>query len=364
MRRFFSRIPFLGFLAILIFALGSANCSSDDTPPTQQLKAFCAFVLGQGPDLDTEWLGGSNGLLLKSTDKGENWIQIDPGFNYAISDLDFNLSGQYGYAVGPDGMYAQSNDFGANWTSQMLGTTINPDLHDLTWAPGNDQLGWIVGDGGSIYFTNDQGANWGLQDSKSTENLYGICFSDQNFGFAVGDNGTILGTNDGGQNWDIKNSGIGLSLRYCLRDPFSNNLGLVAGFGGTILETDDNGDTWNAQNTGITNDLYSLAIKPDFSGKILAAGDGIIIRTEDFGNTWTTVFDEFDAAITLFLKRVLYALDGNAYAVGRTGLGDGFDFGMVPNLLPTDEEALSDGLTVESNDDGVNWLQVQIKVQF
>jgi len=312
-------------------------------------------------DPDTAWLGGSAGLLLKTTDQGENFFRVDPGFSYGIHDLSFSPDGQYGYAVGPDGMYADSNDFGVTWNTRMLGANLNPDLNSLTWAPMNDLVGWIAGNEGSIYYTADRGVTWDLQDSKTSFNLYGICAFDDQIAWAVGDNGTIVRTDNAGQDWNLQDSGIGLSLRYCFND---NNFGLTVGFGGTVLQTADSGNQWDKIDSGITNDLYSLSFKPDLGGKVLAVGDGIIIRSEDFGNTWTNVFDEADAAITLFLKRVLYLLDGNAFAVGRTDLGAGFDFGTVPDLLPPGEAASSDGLTVESDDDGVNWLQVQLKVQF
>ena len=93
----------------------------------------------------------------------------------------------------------------------------------------------------------------------------------------------------------------------------------------------------------------------------------MIIRSDNFGfgNSWQVAFDEAQAGIDLFLKKLAYALsDGNAYAVGRTDLGQGFNFESIPGLVPADEQPLSDGLSLESEDDGQTWVRVQLKVSF
>ncbi len=353
-------------LTIALFCLGlMAGCGGDFdpiNPPSQQLKAFCGLVWGQGGVPEKVWLGGSDGLLLKSENDGNDFIRVDSGFDYGINDLSFSPDGTYGYAVGNMGMYARSNDGGNAWSVQMLGGDFAPNLHAVTWAPSNDQLGWIVGDSGSIYFTNDQGIHWDLQNSNTDENLHGVCFFDDFQGWAVGDNGTIVGTNDGGQNWQPRDSGVSLGLRYCFND---GNFGLVAGLGGTLLRTNDFGQNWEPRDTGVNNDLHVLTVNPNKSGTVMAGGDGIILRSPDFGTNWAVAFDEFEAQFELFIKKMVYVLaGGQILATGRTDLGQGFDFESVPGLLPSDQVPSSDGLLLKSDDDGDNWFQVQIRVQF
>lgn len=360
--RYFQKSIFISFLISFGILAGCGIGFNSDNPPTEQLKAFCGLVWGQGGNPDLVWLGGSNGLLLKSENSGVDFRSVNSGIDYGINDLTFSPDGTYGYAVGDVGLYARSADGGNTWEMQMLGTDFNPNLHQVTWAPNNDQVGWIVGDLGAIYYTNDQGINWNLQDSGTTENLHGICFFDEFQGWAVGDNGTIVGTNDGGQNWQPQDSGINLGLRYCFND---GNFGLAAGLGGTILRTNDFGQNWQPLNTGVTNDLHVVTINPQKNGTVVAGGDGVILRSPDFGDNWVTVLDEIQAQIDLFIKKMVYVLGGGQIlATGYTGLGQGFDFETVPDLLPENVVPTSNGLLMRSDDDGENYFQVGIKVQF
>ena len=55
-------------------------------------------------------------------------------------------------------------------------------------------VGWV----GTILRTDDGGATWVTQASGTTENLWGVSFTDANTGTAVGGDGTILRTTTGG----------------------------------------------------------------------------------------------------------------------------------------------------------------------
>ena len=69
----------------------------------------------------------------------------------------------------------------------------------------SSEIGWTVGAGGTIIKTTDGGDNWIQQASGTTNNLYGLCFTDINNDTAVGDDGTILRTKDSGTNMNFTN---------------------------------------------------------------------------------------------------------------------------------------------------------------
>jgi len=58
--------------------------------------------------------------------------------------------------------------------------------------------GWAVGYSGTIIHTTNAGANWTAQVSNTTQNLWGVDFSDTLNGWAVGWNGAIVHTANGG----------------------------------------------------------------------------------------------------------------------------------------------------------------------
>lgn len=343
-------------LTTLIFS----HCATEDgIPPSQQLKAFCASLLNIGGDPNQQLIGGSDGLLLGSDNGGADYFRVELPFSYAIKDAGASPDGQYIYTVGENGSYATSADFGNNWTSQML--IPDGSLNSLAWSPLSPNIGYIAGSNGSIFKTDDHGATWNSQNSGVGLNLNGICFSDDDNGWAVGDGGTILKTTDGGINWQAKSSGTNLTLRACYR--YDLTLGFAVGDGGTILSTLDQGETWSFEDSMTNLDLWDIKGKLP-NGTTIAVGDGVILRQDGFFNPWVEAWNEFEAGVDLFFKKLAFGADQRVQAVGYTGLGQGFDFLGVPGLIPPDQEPSSDGLVAESDDDGANWFQVKLKVQF
>lgn len=363
MRFILSRRIIITLCILVLTPIAFSNCTVDGEGPIERLAAFCAGAANVGGDPNIKYIAGSEGLMLRTTDGGTSYSQVSLPFSYAIKDMGFSPDGVYGYAVGEDSSYARSADGGDTWTSSMLGLGTGSSLNGLTWAPLDPMIGWIVGDGGVIYNTTDRGVTWNLQTSGTTQNLYGICVGQDDLNlFAVGDNGTILKTINGGTDWEAKTSGTGLTLRACYRP--DNLFGYSVGFSGTILKTEDTGETWNPADTGgATIDFYDVIGRP-FSNFGIAAGTGGIYRSSDFGNTWGSVYDEVDAEILLFLKRLFLGPDLEVVAVGRTTLGAGFDFNTVPDLYPSGTQASTDGLTLGSDDDGLNWIKLSLQVQF
>ena len=99
-----------------------------------------------------------------------------------------------------------------------------------------------MGDSGTILRTTNGGASWTRQSSSTTNDLYGISFTDANTGTAVGYGGTILRTTNGGASWTRQSSGT-MNWLYdvCFTDA---NTGTVVGACGTILRTTNAGVTF------------------------------------------------------------------------------------------------------------------------
>lgn len=61
----------------------------------------------------------------------------------------------------------------------------------------------------------------------TTQNLWDVCFIDENIGVAVGDSGTILRSSDGGLNWDQVFDADSIQLRKVKF--FNNQYGIAIG---------------------------------------------------------------------------------------------------------------------------------------
>lgn len=65
---------------------------------------------------------------------------------------------------------------------------------------------------------------------------------------------------------------------------------IAVGDYGTIMHSTDGGNNWNVDSTNFINDLYKIVF-PSSSIGFISASDGLILKSVDSGNTWTTSLD-------------------------------------------------------------------------
>lgn len=106
--------------------------------------------------------------------------------------------------------------------------------------------------------------------------------------FSVGEHGRILYSPDHGRHWRSVQSPSTISLT-CLYFVDANN-GYAAGYDGLILKTQDGGKTWSISRRSNPQDpaMFALWFKNNMIG--LAAGaDSTVLRTEDGGKNWNKI---------------------------------------------------------------------------
>jgi len=139
-----------------------------------------------------------SGCIIRTTDGGEHWRQVAghgdgmPLRGICFSDLD------HGWIVG--GLFGacamRTTDGGRDWPT----TAVNPPgssagawnkvLRSVTFS---DRLhGWAVGDDGTVAATSNGGKAWHVQNSGTTQDLYGAWCVDKGHAWVVGKRGTIL----------------------------------------------------------------------------------------------------------------------------------------------------------------------------
>jgi len=138
-----------------------------------------------------------------------------------------------GTVVGNSGLILRTSDGGQNWTPQTSGTTNQ--LRAVSFTDAN--TGTVVGDQGTILRTTDGGQSWVSQASGVSDVLLGVSFTDANTGTAVGVLGVILRTTDGGQNWIREASGTNQDL-YGVSFAEANTGTAVGGYGAILRTTE------------------------------------------------------------------------------------------------------------------------------
>lgn len=171
--------------------------------------------------------GGSNiGIAV-----GGQIVKIQNGIATAVTD---RLMGEFlygvsmptittAYAVGTSGMIMKSSDAGDNWTQQISGTAET--LLDVFFS---DHLtGTAVGMNGIILRTTNGGNDWTMQESGVYADLTSVSFAGDLIGVVAAGN-TLLKTKDGGASWVSEANLLTSVVDVVLIDPL--NLVAVGGF--------------------------------------------------------------------------------------------------------------------------------------
>jgi photosystem II stability/assembly factor-like uncharacterized protein len=236
------------------------------------------------------------------------WYQQNSGTDKNLSAVQF-IDANNGFVVGDSGIILRTTDAGNNWEIQPSETDL--PLNDIFFLDENN--GWIAGGyvntGGGFWAygiilrTTDGGTTWSKQLEDSLDRHSGIFFKDSLNGWCVAYR--ILKTTDGGVNWSEV---IGLSWEVW-NDVYFKNLdtGIIVGvrFGegrgsaAYTIETTDGGLNWYGGDlpVGFPAGEGGLGgVCSSDSASVFAVGGiqtfpgnvsyGIIAKTTDWGTTW------------------------------------------------------------------------------
>jgi len=215
---------------------------------------------------------GSGDSIYSTTDGGISWkTDTLPGYKYGFSFPSANI----GYVVGADGMAYkfESN----NWSELSTGTTRV--LHDVHFT--SDNIGFVFGGFFDtecvIKKTIDGGLNWSSVTTPNNNAIYGVHFPTDSIGYAVGWNGNILKTTDTGDTWNELTSGVSEVLQKVFF--INDSIGYVTGNSGTLLKTIDGGITWNQETISFSNDLYGIFFNSEGMGFAVGTDENILKNT-------------------------------------------------------------------------------------
>lgn len=258
-------------------------------------------------DALTYWVGGMNGVLLKTTDGGENWeteVLIGAGDLGQLIRLDDNTL----IMLADDDLVARSTNNGDDW--ELISTGAPNVLYDMTHV---GDLIWASGRDGSIVHSTDGGQTWATQISGTTERLHGIDALNATTLMVVGRDGVVLRTTNGGQTWEPVTSPVEDDLSSIMFLDDAQQTGLLAGPPAEIFRSIDNGNNWTSVAYSSILEIGAFASEdPDV---VYAVGDGgLILRSIDQGQNW----DVMTSGVTTELSAI-DVKDGVAVAVGAEG---------------------------------------------
>jgi photosystem II stability/assembly factor-like uncharacterized protein len=273
------------------------------------------------------WIAGDNGLILRSTDRGESWSSLQLGLPDFLTHI-FFIDTLRGWCTGYWGNVYRTKDGGKNWTVIPIGT--RDVLDGIVFV---DSLrGWVIQNNPTtntvrILATQDGGLNWAPEIEIPHCALYDLTFTTPDSGFAIGYNFqrincVVASTFNGGLSWDIKELSRGGLFDM---DFIDSEHGWSTGYNGSaciIYRTQDGGKTWLKVYSSSTDMNYTgIDFTDPNHGWASDLWGGGIFQTRDGGKTWQAkkTMDEIVLDVASTDSNVCMAITMNQ--IHRTGNG-------------------------------------------
>ena len=242
---------------------------------TREFLSSAAFE-----DDHTGWIGGANGSLFRTSDRGEHWTKI-PLFGIDILSLSAPAAGHL-YAGGSSGTFIRTTDAGGTWSVSQI-----PGLYTVASLRFADSLaGWALSDYSDLMSTTDGGASWASLSQSGTK----FSFADRDHGILsrpivtsalAGDEWSILyRTTNGGSTWAESTLSVGVTDLALL----NAGAGWLLTSDAQLLGTTDGGLSWTLLST-FAEPIRRIAFTTPQRG--WALGTTAIYATSDGGVTFT-----------------------------------------------------------------------------
>ncbi|PSF06844.1 photosystem I reaction center subunit IV [Marinobacter halophilus] len=268
---------------------------------------------------------GERGHIIFSDDEAQTWTQSSVPVALTLNAVDFG-SEQHGWAVGHSGVVLHSSDRGENWSLQLTGIEASglaieskeeqiAEMEErIEQAPEEEKadLEWALDD---LHFTLEN-----MQadlDVGPVNPFLDVWFEDDSHGFVVGAYGMILRTQDGGETWKDWAPKLDNPQSFHINSITQVTGGALVAVGeaGQIHASVDGGDTWERRESPYTGSLFGVMGTGQVNEVIAFGLRGNMFRSTDLGRSWTVVPNEGGAT----LNNGAVADDGRITLVGNGG---------------------------------------------
>lgn len=245
-----------------------------------------ALALAAGVAADSAARLGDVGALpaaARQAATAEFEIQDTPT-ELTLRGVDF-VDERHGWAVGGEGEFDEkqivmrTTDGGETWRVVQVPDAERMESVDFV----SRDRGWMVGVNGKAFRTDDGGETWTRLDTATDMKLSHVQFLDAQTGFiSLAEERWILKTENGGDSFlrlDTEEED-GLSKVFFL----TPRLGWAVGGDGVLIRTEDYGATWEELDFGTKRTMYGLHFIDESRGWI---GGSLIFRSDDAGDGWS-----------------------------------------------------------------------------
>lgn len=241
-----------------------------------------------GPNEDVIITTSQQGPIFCSDDNGFSWTPI--GCTSWQTSIAINSDGDIFAGTANIGMY-RTSDNGNNWIQINQGL-FNTHINSLIINSNQEIFAGTMF--GGVFRSTDNGENW-IQMNQGLTSNYITSFAINSTGdiFAGASGQDVFRSTNNGENWVEINQGLTHTEGYYIHSLAINSYGdIFAGTADGVFQSTDNGDNWVQFNQGLINlGVLSLGINSD--NKIFAGTpEGIFRSTND--STFTKNISSFD----------------------------------------------------------------------
>lgn len=220
------------------------------------------------------------GSIIKTTDGGETWFQLDSIFPMNSFEAVKFTSDLKGY-IGGYKIYS-TFDGGESWICRYTPGSNWNQISSIAFATGT--IGVAVGENGLFLRTSDMGQSWAQLTNVPSIHYYSVCFTDDTTGYVSGA-GVVLKTTDAGNTWEEVSQGFSFRDIYFI----DNQIGYGVKGDNTVAKTTDGAITWTVYDVPTGSPLWAVHFYDADSGFVSGGTysiSSVVFKTTNGGETW------------------------------------------------------------------------------
>lgn len=255
------------------------------------------------------WIAGLGGQVLASNGTTHSF---DTRFFWRDVDWErivFAPNRTHGWVIGLNGELLHTENGGRSWMKVDKFRGIHTLIRDGAFV--DERNGWLAG--ANLWHTTDGGQSW---DSALDENFRTVAFADSKRGFVANTNNEIRVTEDGGVTWTeasvVNNAPRAFFVSNGHYVNGDRDHAWLAGTQGMMLRSDDGGHTWTLITTG-QPEIGDIRFKDAMHGWLVGM-NGVLGTTVDGGESW-----KFERVRDHVLRSIAFRDLNNGTAVGWGG---------------------------------------------
>lgn len=300
---------FMFFISVYPFFSKAQNFWEQTSGPTG------GDVRALAVDINDDLFAGTWGDgLFRSSDEGENWLQI--GFQgQKIASISFNS--QNHIFVGTQGLgIFRSTDDGLVWdqiNNGLPGDVIQDKIYAILIKPANQYIFLATNRGG--YRSTDNGDSWTYVGPPPPGRATSLAINSQEYIYIGFDHGGFVGPQwgihvsaDNGNNWDF----LGLFLSQIFSIAINSQDHIFTGEAFGVHRSTDLGSNWAPINNGLTPPYITTIITSSEDHLFAGTLGGGVHRSVDNGDNWVQVNSglTYSAAYSLAINSQGYIFAG------------------------------------------------------